>query len=115
MPRSLQHGGRNWMRWYGRRHSPGGVQAWLREKNPLWRLVGRVTFHLAENKRDAERPFAFMATYATRLSAQARVQHLPLGRALQEYAGAKDRATLLSLLTPIQKAADRSALVKELV
>ena len=94
---------------------PGGVQAWLREKNPLWRLVGRVTFHLAENKRDAERPFAFMATYATRLSAQARVQHLPLGKALQEYAGAKDRATLLSLLTPIQKAAQRSALVKDLV
>ena len=32
---------------------PGGAQAYLREKNPLWRLVGRVTFHLAENKRDA--------------------------------------------------------------
>jgi non-specific serine/threonine protein kinase len=94
---------------------PGGVQAWLREKNPLWRLVGRVTFHLAENKRDEQRPFAFMATYATRLSAQARVQHLPLGRALQEYAGAKDRSTLLALLTPIHRAAERSDWVAELV
>ncbi|HZL38062.1 MAG TPA: DEAD/DEAH box helicase [Tepidisphaeraceae bacterium] len=92
----------------------GGVQGYLREKNPLWRLVGRVTFHLAENKRDAEHPFAFMATYASRLSAQARVQHLPLGRALKEYSAAKDRGTLLALLTPIKAAAERSALAKEL-
>ncbi len=94
---------------------PGGVAAYLREKNPLWRLVGRVTFHLAENKRDADRPFAFLATYSSRLSSQAKVQHQPLGRALQEYAGARDRATLLSLLTPIQKAAELSPLAKELV
>jgi superfamily II DNA or RNA helicase len=93
----------------------GGVQAYLREKNPLWRLVGRVTFHLAENKRDPEHPFAFMATYVNRLSAAGRVQHLPLGRALQEYAGANDRGTLLSLLVPIQRAAEHSALAKELV
>jgi non-specific serine/threonine protein kinase len=93
----------------------GDAQAWLRERNPLWRLVGRVTFHLAENKRDPELPFAFMATYANRLSAQARVQHQPLGRALQEYAGAKNRAGLLNLLTPIQRAAERSELAKELV
>jgi non-specific serine/threonine protein kinase len=43
---------------------PGGAQAYLREKNPLWRLVGRVTFHLAENKRDEQYPFAFMASYS---------------------------------------------------
>jgi non-specific serine/threonine protein kinase len=95
--------------------TPGGVAAYLRERNPLWRLVGRVTFHLAENKRDPDHPFAFMATYATRLSAQGRVQHLPLGRALQEYAGAKRRGELLSLLTPVQRAAERSGLAKELV
>ena len=34
-----------------------GVRAYLHEKNPLWRLVGRVTFHLAENKVDEEHPF----------------------------------------------------------
>jgi len=94
---------------------PGGVAAFLRDRNPLWRLVGRVTFHLAENKRDPDYPFAFMAVYATRLSAQGRVQHLPLGRALQEYAGARNREKLLSLLTPIQRAAERSALARELV
>src|SRR5947207_4087617 len=28
------------------REFTGGVQAYLREKSPLWRMVGRVTFHL---------------------------------------------------------------------
>ena len=31
---------------------PGGAQGYLRERNPQWRYVGRVTLHLAENKRD---------------------------------------------------------------
>ncbi|HET6246694.1 MAG TPA: DEAD/DEAH box helicase [Tepidisphaeraceae bacterium] len=91
---------------------PGGAQAYLREKNPLWRIVGRVTFHLAENKRDAHRPFAFLATYATRLSAAAKVQHLPLRRALDEYRN--DRPALVSLLKPIVQAAGRSQLAREL-
>ena len=96
-------------------HASGqGTQAYLRELNPVWRTVGRVTFHLAENKRDAENPFAFLATYATKLSAQGRVQHLPLGRALQEYAGAQNRSALLALLQPIQRAGERAAWITEL-
>jgi non-specific serine/threonine protein kinase len=97
------------------RQHAGGAQAYLSDKNPLWRFVGRVTLHLAENKRDARNPFAFLATYVSRLSAQGRLQHEPLGRALQQYAGAKNRQALLSLLVPLQRAAERSALVKELV
>jgi hypothetical protein len=97
------------------KHHTGGAQAYLTDKNPSWRFVGRVTFHLAENKRDAENPFAFLATFANRLSAQGRVQHEPLGRALQQYAGAKNRQALLALLVPIQRAAERSTLVRELV
>jgi non-specific serine/threonine protein kinase len=97
------------------RHHAGGAQAYLSEKNPSWRFVGRVAFHLAENKRDAEHPFAFLATYVSRLSAQGRVQHEALGRSLEQYAGAKNRQALLSLLVPIQRAAERSDLVKELV
>ena len=94
---------------------PGGAQAYLGAKNPSWRFVGRVTFHLAENKRDAENPFAFLATYASRLSSQGRVQHEVLGQALKQYAGTKNRQALLALLVPIQRAAERSSLVKELV
>jgi non-specific serine/threonine protein kinase len=96
-------------------HHPGGAQAYLSEKNPSWRFVGRVTFHLAENKRDAEHPFAFLATYVSRLSDQGRVQHEALGRALEQYAGTRNRPALLALLVPIQRAAERSRLVKELV
>jgi superfamily II DNA or RNA helicase len=94
---------------------PGLPQDWLREKNPLWRMVGRVTFHLAENKRDESYPFAFMATYASRLSSQGRAQHLPLGNALREYSGANNRDVLLSLLQPIHRATEKSALVKQWV
>jgi non-specific serine/threonine protein kinase len=96
-------------------YHPGGAQAYLSERNPQWRLVGRVTFHLAENKRDPDFPFAFLATYIPRLSAQGRVQHEPLGKALQQYSGARNREALLSLLVPIQRASERSPLVKELV
>ena len=93
----------------------GGLQAYLQDKNPLWRLVGRVMFHLAENKRDREHPFAFLATYTSRISAHGRPQHRPLGEALREYAQEKNRGALVSLLAPVQRAAQHSALVGELV
>src|SRR5246127_2507632 len=71
-----------------------GLQAFLTTLNRAWNLVGRVHFNLAENRRDPDQPFAFMATYTTRLSAQAKVQHVPLGQALREYAGAANVAIL---------------------
>ncbi len=91
------------------------VQEFLKSRHPAWNLVGRVHFNLAENRKDEEAPFAFLATYTTRLSAQARAQHLPLGKALQEYAGAKNRARLLSLLTPVQRAAEHCGWLKTMV
>jgi len=93
---------------------PGGTDAFLHAINPAWRTVGRVTFHLAENKKNPERPFAFMVTYASRLSDIGRVQHLQLKQALQEYAGAKNREALLRLFAPLQRAVEASAFVKEL-
>jgi non-specific serine/threonine protein kinase len=93
---------------------PGGAQAYLSAKNPSWRFVGRVTFHLAENKRNPQQPFAFLATYVSRLSTQGTAQHEPLGRSLQQYAGERNRQALLALLLPIQRAAERSQFVKEL-
>jgi hypothetical protein len=90
------------------------VQDYLHELNPAWRTVGRVTLHLAENKRDPDYPFAFLATYVTRLSTQGKAQNLPLGRALQEYAGARNRSALLNLLEPIQRASESVDWVKQL-
>jgi hypothetical protein len=87
----------------------------FQRRNPAWNLVGRVHFNLAENRRDAEAPFAFLATYTTRLSAHAKAQHLPLGQALREYAGAANKARLLSLLLPVQRASESCPWLKEMV
>src|SRR5712691_2710825 len=91
------------------------VQEFLKSRHPAWNLVGRVHFNLAENRKDEEAPFAFLATYTTRLSAEAKAQHLPLGKALQEYAGARNRERLLSLLTPVQRAAEGCPWLKVMV
>lgn len=91
------------------------LQSFLKHLNPAWNLVGRVHFNLAENRQDAEAPFAFMATYTTRLSPQAKAQHVPLGQALREYAGAANRDRLLSLLLPVQRAAEECAWLKHMV
>lgn len=95
-------------------HFSGSLQEYLQMHNPSWNLVGRVCFHLAENKNNEEKPFAFLATYTTKLQ-RAEAQHLPLKRALQDYVGENNKAALLALLLPVQKAASQSALVKELV
>jgi superfamily II DNA or RNA helicase len=90
-----------------------GIEAWLREECPAWHVVGRVTFHLAENKTDTQRPFAFLATFTEKLSATGQPQHLPLARALQLYAGQKDQTALNALLEPVRMAADKSKLLRE--
>src|ERR1700680_3360865 len=91
------------------------AQEYLKSCHPAWNLVGRVHFNLAENRKDEDAPFAFLATYTTRLSAAAKAQHVPLGKALQEYAGAKNRGRLLSLLMPVQRAAAQCAWLKAMV
>jgi superfamily II DNA or RNA helicase len=91
------------------------VQALLQSKSQAWHLVGRVYFNLAENRRDDEAPFAFLATYTNQLTTGARAQHLPLGRALTEYAGAANKQKLLSLLLPVQRAAAECPWLKVMV
>ena len=91
------------------------LPAWLKKHAAAWRQVGRVCFHLAENRRDPELPFAFMATYAPDLSSGGRIRYRPLGKALQEYAGAKNRKALVRLLSPVQRASEKVDFVKELV
>jgi superfamily II DNA or RNA helicase len=95
--------------------SKASVQEFLQRKSPAWHLVGRVHFNLAENRRDDEAPFAFLATYTTHLSTEARAQHLPLGRALSEYAGAANKPQLLSLLLPVQRATVECPWLKAMV
>ena len=92
-----------------------GLTGWLKKRAPLWRQVGRVCFHLAENKRVPDLPFAFLATYAPSLSKGGRVQYRPLGKALQEYAGERNKKALINLLTPVYRASEKVDFVKELV
>ncbi len=94
---------------------PGGPLAWLHRVNPLAHLVGKVTFHLAENKRDPDRPFAFLATFAHKLSAGAKPQHRPLAEALKHSVSTGDLKQLERLLEPVRKATEQSPLAAELL
>jgi len=98
-----------------RRH--GGLGAVLEQHAPRWHQIGRVCFHLAENRLDRDYPFAFMATYAPELSSQShgQIRHQPLAKALQAYAGARNKQFLIRLLSPVQRASESSALIRELV
>jgi len=91
------------------------LQDFLKRLNPAWNVVGRVHFNLAENRKDEQAPFAFLATYTHRLSGHGKAQHLPLGQALREYAGAANKEKLLSLLLPVQRAAEHCAWLKHMV
>ena len=91
------------------------LQAFLKSLHPVWNLVGRVHFNLAENRKDAEAPFAFLATYTSRLSSHGKVQHLPLSQALTEFSDGKSQARLLSLLMPVQRAAEQCAWLRAMV
>ncbi len=98
-----------------RKESKLGTQEFLKHRNPAWNLVGRVHFNLAENRKDPDAPFAFLATYTTRLSAHAKAQHLALGQALREYAGEANKDRLLSLLLPVQRASEHAAWLKSMI
>jgi non-specific serine/threonine protein kinase len=91
------------------------LQDFLKARNPAWNLVGRVVFNLAENRKDPEAPFAFLATYTARLSAHGKAQHLPLSQALTEFSDGKSRSRLLSLLTPVQRGAEQCGWLREMV
>ncbi|MEW6666323.1 MAG: DEAD/DEAH box helicase [Thermodesulfobacteriota bacterium] len=95
--------------------SSAGLSGWLKRYAPMWQQVGRVCFHLAENKNDPQLPFAFLATYAPRLSQGGQVQYQPLGRAFQEYAGQRNKKALISLLSPVQAASEKSSFIQSLV
>ncbi len=100
----------------GRRKALGlSVQTLLQHFDPTWTVVGRVHFNLAENRRDADAPFAFLATWTHGLSAQGHARHLPLAQALQAYAGAQRKDELLALLQPVQRASAGLPWLRELV
>ena len=91
------------------------LQDFLKSCHPAWNLVGRVHFNLAENRKDLGAPFAFLATYTSRLSSHGKAQHSPLSQALKEFSGNRDKSQLLSLLMPVQRAAESCDWLREMV
>jgi len=90
----------------------GSIADFVRTYHPRVHLVGRVFFHLVEN-RDGDAPFAFLATYSTRLNEEGKSKHLPLKHALKEYEGQKKK--LLELLATVYRAARESEFISELL
>ncbi len=95
-------------------NSNKGVVDYFESRHSSVNLLGRVCFHLAENKNSLETPFAFLATYARQVSKDGNIQHVPLNRALEEYANSQQKSIFLRLLSPIHKASQESTFVKEL-
>jgi non-specific serine/threonine protein kinase len=90
----------------------GSVCDYFRLSAPHVHLVGRVYFHLVENK-GGELPFAFMATYTTGMDRQGQTTHLPLRHALEHYG--HNTPKLLELLATVHRAARQSPVVARLL
>ncbi len=92
-----------------------GVSGYLQEADSVWHVAGRVCLHLAENRKNTKFPFAFIATYARQVKGQSELQYVPLSRALQEFAGTRNKQKLLGLLRPLERASSQSDLLRDLV
>ena len=89
------------------------LAVWLK-KHATLASGGTRLFSLAENKRDSEFQVRLSGDLC-QLPQGGRVQYQPLGKALQEYAGERNKNVLIHLLLPVQRASEKSAFVKELV
>lgn len=87
-------------------HAPG--REYLQSRFPVWKDIGRITFHLAENRQDTDgrHPFVFLATYPDRTDDRGEIRHIPLVTALKQYAA--DKETLSRLLSAVRTASEQS-------
>lgn len=90
----------------------GTVQEYITEKNLSLHVPERIFFHLVENKEDESYPFAFLATYASKIS-ENKVKHFPLSYALTEFKNTREK--LLELLSCLNKAADVSQFISNIM
>ncbi|MCR5789967.1 MAG: DEAD/DEAH box helicase [Lachnospiraceae bacterium] len=90
----------------------GSVQLYVADKSQHLRVPERIFFHLVENREEPDYPFAFMATYSTRIKGKG-ISHKPLQYALTEYK--TDRDKLLILLSCLNRVSEVSPLIGEFV
>jgi len=91
----------------------GSIDDFFNSLTPDAHHIDRIHFHLVENRNDANRPFAFLATYSTRIDKQGRTRHQPLRHALEEFAG--NSRKMLELLATVNKVAKNNSLIHSLV
>ncbi len=91
------------------------IPDYIRQLHPDWKDLGKVMFHLAGNPKDTDgtKPFVFLATYQHKISETGQVRNTPLSSALVQYAN--DRKALLSFLTPVKNAAQKSPFLTKLL
>ncbi len=90
----------------------GGVSEFLTAKNPKILTIGRIFFHLVENKSE-DFPFAFLATYSSDSENEKKSTHMPLKNALLEYKDQQE--ALLKLLSTVSLTAQKSNFISNLV
>ncbi|MFK7873256.1 MAG: DEAD/DEAH box helicase [Oligoflexales bacterium] len=86
------------------------VRQWLQCFFPEWEEAGKLHFHFAEDSQNLSHPFAFLATYSTRVMGRPRLQHVPLGKLLEQVDD--HMAQLHAVMKPLQKAAESSVWLK---
>ncbi len=91
----------------------GSVEGFLKSLTPDNHVIDRIHFHLVENKKNEDRPFAFLATYSTIQEGGSQTKHLPLKYALEQYEA--DQPLMLELLATVRKASKESKLLKEML
>lgn len=91
----------------------GTVESLIKKLTPNHSISNRIHFHLVENRKNEENPFAFMTTYSTFSDNKNVMKHVPLQHALNEYKGNKKK--LLNLLSIIHRVAKKSPLIDELL
>jgi hypothetical protein len=91
----------------------GTLEDWLQGLSPRSRHLDHIHFHLVENRRDEQRPFAFLATYARASDDRGGARHLPLVHALREFAGQEKK--LLELLATVHRVARKNSTIAGLL
>ena len=90
----------------------GSVAQYFSDQHSNLNIVGKVFFHLVENK-DEDYPFAFMATYSTKEVRSRKAIHTPLKHALKEFDG--DEKRLLQLISTVMKVSETSVFIQGLI
>ena len=90
----------------------GSVESFFLKYSPNVHLVGKIYFHLVEQKSESS-SFAFMATYSIGLNRKKQAQHRPLQYALSEFENDQDK--LFELLSTVSIASKDSKFLKSLL